>query len=138
MNLHTDKDLKSKTSVGKKLYIFAWKRSIFWVNFKHLCPKGLDSFTKYFLFTKYFDSEKISLFTLLRAEINGGAIMTPTSFEGLERRRGAVVLCSCNILTLKELYVLLNSWCPHFLKVTNHSNKNKKCRVSPISTRLFC
>ena len=43
--------------------ISAWKRPIFWVALnQQLCPKRLDSFTKYLSVYKILDSEKISLF----------------------------------------------------------------------------
>ena len=92
MNLHADKDHKSKRFRKKKVYILAkdfdlkrkfeikasknlaCKRPIFWghPNSGNCVQNALDYFTKYFLFTKYFFPEKISLFTLLRAEIDGG------------------------------------------------------------------
>ena len=92
MTFHTDKGLKSKNFRGKKVYITVkdidskrkfkiksrkmsvLKRPNFWGHpYSGSCvQKRLDSFTKYFLLMKYQNPEKISLFTLQRADIYGG------------------------------------------------------------------
>ena len=67
--------------------IFGLKKAYF---FRQLCPRRLESFKKYFLFTKYYDPDKISLLTLLGGEVNGGGGLPPLWVLSFGKRPGSL------------------------------------------------